>query len=39
MDGFSGFKTATAEGLPKTTAAMSPFHIVTLACEKINQRR
>ncbi len=31
MDGFSGFKTATAEDLPEATAVMDPFHVVALA--------
>ena len=39
MDGFSGFKTATAEDLPEATAVMDPFHVVALAGEKIDQCR
>lgn len=39
MDGFSGFKTATAEELPEATAVMDPFHVVALAGEKIDQCR
>ena len=31
MDGFTGFKTATAEELPEATAVMDPFHVVRLA--------
>ncbi len=31
MDGFTGFKTATAEELPDATAVMDPFHVVRLA--------
>ena len=33
MDGFTGFKTATAEELPAATAVMDPFHVVRLAGE------
>ena len=39
MDGFSGFKTATAEVLPEATAVMDPFHVVALASAKIDQCR
>ena len=39
MDGFSGFKTATAEELPEATAVMDPFHVVALAGEKVDQCR
>jgi transposase len=31
MNGFTGFKTATAEELPDATAVMDPFHVVRLA--------
>jgi hypothetical protein len=31
MDGFTGFKTATSEGLPDVVAVMDPFHVVRLA--------
>ena len=31
MDGFTGFKTATAEELPDAVAVMDPFHVVRLA--------
>ncbi|MGO2311377.1 ISL3 family transposase [Brachybacterium tyrofermentans] len=39
MDGFSSFKTATAEELPEATAVMDPFHVVALAGEKVDQCR
>lgn len=39
MDGFSGYKTATAEELPEATAVMDPFHVVALAGEKVDQCR
>ena len=31
MDGFTGFKTATAEEVPDAVAVMDPFHVVRLA--------
>ena len=37
MDGFTGFKTATTEELPDTTAVMDPFHVVRLAGEALDQ--
>lgn len=30
MDGFTGYKTATAEQLPGATTVMDPFHVVSL---------
>ncbi|WP_344744968.1 ISL3 family transposase, partial [Nesterenkonia aethiopica] len=39
MDGFSGFKTATAEELPEATAVMDPFHVVALAGDALDQTR
>ncbi len=39
MDGFSGFKTATAEEIPTATAVMDPFHVVRLAAEALDQCR
>lgn len=39
MDGFSGFKTATAEELPEATAVMDPFHVVALAGDALDQAR
>lgn len=39
MDGFTGFKTAAAEAVPKATAVMDPFHVVALAGDKLNQTR
>lgn len=39
MDGFIGFKTATAEELPKATAVMDPFHVVRLAGDALGKCR
>ena len=39
MDGFTGFKTATAEELPEAVAVMDPFHVVRLAGEALDQSR
>lgn len=39
MDGFSGFKTATAEELPDAVAVMDPFHVVRLAGEALDRCR
>ena len=39
MDGFTGFKTATTEELPKAVAVMDPFHVVRLAGEALDQCR
>ncbi len=39
MDGFTGFKTATAEELPQATAVMDPFHVVRLAGDALDQCR
>lgn len=41
MDGFSGFKTATAEELPGAVAVMDPFHVARLAGDALDrcQRR
>lgn len=36
MDGFTGFKSAVAEELPKATAVMDPFHVVRLAGEALD---
>jgi transposase len=36
MDGFTGFKTAATEELPKATAVMDPFHVVRLAGEALD---
>lgn len=38
-DGFSGFKTATAEELPEAVAVMDPFHVVALAGDALDQCR
>lgn len=35
MDGFAGYRTATAEALPAARAVMDPFHVVHLAAEKL----
>jgi len=39
MDGFTGFKTATAEELPEATAVMGPFHVVRLAGNALDRCR
>lgn len=39
MDGFTGYKTAAAEEVPRATAVMDPFHVVALAGEKVDQCR
>ncbi len=39
MDGFTGFKTATAEELPQAVAVMDPFHVVRLAGDALDQCR
>ena len=39
MDGFTGFKTATAEELPEATAVMDPFHVVRLAGNALDRCR
>ncbi|SDZ00277.1 Transposase [Modestobacter sp. DSM 44400] len=39
MDGFTGFKTATAEELPDAVAVMDPFHVVRLAGDALDQYR
>jgi transposase len=39
MDGFTGFKTATAEELPDAVAVMDPFHVVRLAGDALDQCR
>ncbi len=36
MDGFTGFKTAAAEELPKAAAVMDPFHVVRLAGDALD---
>lgn len=36
MDGFAGYRTATAEALPGARAVMDPFHVVHLAADKLN---
>ncbi len=39
MDGFTGFKTATAEELPDAVAVMDPFHAVRLGAEALDDCR
>lgn len=39
MDGFTGFKTATAEELPEATTVMDPFHVVRLAGDALDRCR
>lgn len=39
MDGFTGFKTATAEELPAAVTVMDPFHVVRLAGEALDRCR
>jgi transposase len=39
MDGFTGFKTATAEVLPDAVAVLDPFHVVRLFAEALDQCR
>ena len=39
MDGFTGFKTATAEELPEAVAVMDPFHVIRLAGDALDQCR
>ena len=36
MEGFTGFKTAAAEELPKAVAVMDPFHVVRLAGDALD---
>ena len=39
MDGFTGFKTATAEELPDAVPVMDPFHVVRLAGQALDECR
>ncbi len=39
MDGFTGFKTAAAEELPRAVAVMDPFHVVRLAGDALDRCR
>ncbi len=39
MDGFTGFKTATAEELPDAVTVMDPFHVVRLAGDALDECR
>ena len=38
-DGFTGFKSATGEELPQARTVMDPFHVVSLAGDKLDQCR
>ncbi|MBK8437856.1 MAG: ISL3 family transposase [Austwickia sp.] len=39
MDGFTGFKTATADQLPDAVAVMDPFHVVRLGGDALDRCR
>ena len=39
MDGFTGFKTAATEELPKAAAVMDPFHVIRLAGDALENCR
>ncbi len=39
MDGFTGFKTASAEALPDAVEVMDPFHVVQLAGDALDRCR
>jgi transposase len=39
MDGFTGFKTATTEELPRAVSVMDPFHVVRLAGQALDECR
>ncbi|AZZ55755.1 ISL3 family transposase [Rathayibacter iranicus] len=39
MDGFTGFKTATAEELPDAVPVMDPFHVIRLAGDALDRCR
>lgn len=39
MDGFSGFKTATADELPDAVTVMDPFHVIRLAGDALQECR
>ncbi|CAM3164405.1 Transposase and inactivated derivatives [Actinomyces slackii] len=39
MDGFTSYKTATAEQLPAARAVMDPFHVVSLAGQALDEAR
>ena len=36
IDGFGGYKTAATDQLPEATTVMDPFHVVALACMKLD---
>ncbi|RWA15108.1 transposase, partial [Mycolicibacterium brumae] len=39
MDGFTGYKTAAAEEVPKAVAVMDPFHVARLAGNAVDECR
>lgn len=39
MDGFTGYKTAVGEVLPRVVTVMDPFHVVQPAGQKLTQCR
>ena len=39
MDGFTGFKSAAGEELPKAHAVMDPFHVVSLSGDRLDECR
>ena len=39
MDGFTGFKSASAEELPTAVEVMDPFHVVALAGQRLDDAR
>ena len=39
MDGFTGFRSAPGQELPKVRAVMGPFHVVSLAGDRLDQCR
>ena len=39
MDGFTGFKTASAEGLPDAVEVLDPFHVVKLGSDALDKSR
>lgn len=39
MDGFTGFKTAAVEEIPKVVTVMDPFHVVRLAADALDECR
>lgn len=39
MDGFTGYKSAATEELPRATAVMDPFHVIRLARDALDACR